>query len=455
MTEPRRAEFKVPPEVPRYFADRGLKPAFSWLDVWGEEHAQAFTVAKAVDVELLGVFRDSIRKAIDAGQGFETWRQNLRPELDRIGWGKPRIVADPTGERPDRKVDFTAPARLQTIFSANMRSARAAGQWERIQRTKDALPYLLYVRTTSKEPRAQHLTWGRDDLGRRRSVVAHALPTERLALQMRRAPGLPLRARGEAREGTDTATSAPPLDERPFVNRRTGEVVRVPDGIDPGWGHNPGLIAERQRMAADAFASRIDAVAAGPDPFAIRDGLKRATTEFVRSEPFGRQVAEALVRGARREQAAAAVASGGASEAAQAVSAAKAAPWTNVNTPIAVLPRRLDAVRGAGLERAPVTVTVDDAAIGTARTAGPTTPADWSKVQTVLDTGSVQTTVDDPSRLWAVSRVDGEDWSAELARIGGAWRTVSLDRLTKREATAARRVPDGRALIVAEGVDPE
>ena len=51
-------------------------------------------------------------------------------------------------------MNFISPGRLQTIFSANMRSARAAGQWDRIQRTKDALPYLLYVRTTSKEPRA-------------------------------------------------------------------------------------------------------------------------------------------------------------------------------------------------------------------------------------------------------------------------------------------------------------
>lgn len=27
---------------------------------------------------------------------------------------------------------------------------------------------------------------------------------------------------------------------RNFVNKRTGEVTRVPDGIDPGWAYNPG-----------------------------------------------------------------------------------------------------------------------------------------------------------------------------------------------------------------------
>ncbi|WP_379040121.1 hypothetical protein [Methylobacterium marchantiae] len=33
----------------------------------------------------------------------------------------------------------------------------------------------------------------------------------------------------------------PALDKRPFVNRRTGQVIRLSDGIDPGRGHNPGL----------------------------------------------------------------------------------------------------------------------------------------------------------------------------------------------------------------------
>lgn len=246
MTEA-RPSFRVPPEVPRYFADKSLRPAFSWLDVWGQEHAYAFTVAKAVDAELLATFKASIQRAIEGGQGFETWRQALRPELERLGWAKPRRVADPTGQRPDSVVNFAAPGRLQTIFSANMRSARAAGQWERIQRSKGALPFLLYVRTTSARPRPQHLAWAGTLLPADDAWWSTHFPPNgwRCKCAVRQV------SRFEAEEllGQEGySDEAPPAAERTFVNRRTGEVSRVPDGIDPGWANNPGLNRARTLM---------------------------------------------------------------------------------------------------------------------------------------------------------------------------------------------------------------
>ncbi|WP_288582017.1 phage minor head protein [uncultured Methylobacterium sp.] len=274
MPEPRRG-FRVPPEVPAYFAEKGLKPGFSWLDVWGEEHAYAFTVAKAVDLELLTAFRNSIARAIDAGQGFETWRAGLLPELERLGWAKPRRVADPTGARPDAVVNFAAPGRLQTIFSSNMRAARAAGQWERIQRTKAALPYLLYVRTASAEPRVQHLAWAGTILPADDPWWSTHFPPNgwgckcavRQISQFERDQKL-----GQGGYGIEPPT----LEMKPFVNKRTGEVTWVPDGIDPGWQTNPGLartrtlvtrMNERLAEAGEAEARRVIAeIAASPAP---------------------------------------------------------------------------------------------------------------------------------------------------------------------------------------------
>ncbi len=146
-----------PPEVLNYFRDRQLTPRFSWLDVWGEEHANAFTVAKAVDLQLLGTFKASIDKALSNGQTFENWRAEIKKELQAQGWWGPRMVSDPTGRDPDRMVDFSRSRRLEVIFRSNMSAARAAGQWERAQRTKKVLPYLLYLRTTSTDPRPEHL----------------------------------------------------------------------------------------------------------------------------------------------------------------------------------------------------------------------------------------------------------------------------------------------------------
>ena len=37
-----------PKEAIAYFRKKGLKKSFAWQDVWQEEHAKAFTVAKAM-----------------------------------------------------------------------------------------------------------------------------------------------------------------------------------------------------------------------------------------------------------------------------------------------------------------------------------------------------------------------------------------------------------------------
>lgn len=235
MTEP----FKVPPEVPRYFGDKSLKPAFSWQDVWNEEHAHAFTVAKAVELDLLKAFKQSIATAIEKGQGFETWRANLKPELERLGWWGKRTVRDPTGAYKPKDVDFSAPARLQTVFWSNMRSARAAGQWERIQRSKRGLPYLVYVHTVSARPRPLHLSW-----------VGTVLPVDDPFWSTHYPPngwGCKCSVRqvtGRERDGLlaedGYSDARPPALPKPYLNRRTGEISEVPDGIDPGWATNPG-----------------------------------------------------------------------------------------------------------------------------------------------------------------------------------------------------------------------
>lgn len=242
-----RKGFAVPKEVTGYFEGKTLKPAFSWLDVWGEEHAYAFTVAKATEAELLTGFRDSIAEAIRTGKGFESWKEDIQAELTKQGWWGPRMVADPTGEQPDRMVDFSRTRRLKNIFWSNANSARAAGQWERAQRSKRALPYILYLRTTSTDPRQEHLAW-----------VGIILPVDHpfwkthwppngwgckcqvRQISAREAASLLGR---ESQEGGIIYRDNPPDlgPDVPHRNRRTGEVTMVSPGIDPGWQTNAGL----------------------------------------------------------------------------------------------------------------------------------------------------------------------------------------------------------------------
>ena len=255
MMAERKPAFAVPAEVTSYFDGKTSTPAFSWLDVWAEEHAYKFTVAKAVELDVLNAFRSTISTAISEGQGFESWKPQIEKELTRLGWWGPRMVSDPTGAQPDRMVNFASDRRLKTTFWANMNSARAAGQWERAQRSKRVLPYVLYVRTTSSDPRVEHLQW-----------VGLILPIDdpfwtthwppngwQCKCQVRmisarerdRLQGTE-RVIGQDLDGNDIkiryTEKAPDLGpDIQYRNRRTGEISVVPPGIDPGWQTNPGM----------------------------------------------------------------------------------------------------------------------------------------------------------------------------------------------------------------------
>jgi len=247
--------FQVPAEVTSYFDGKTSVPAFSWLDVWAEEHAYKFTVAKAVELDVLNAFRSTMSQAAAEGKGYDSWKPLIEKELTKQGWWGPRMVSDPSGEQPDRMVNFVSDRRLKTIFWSNMNSARSAGQWERAQRSKKALPYVLYVRTTSADPRPEHLAW-----------VGLILPIDDPFWQTHWPPNGWLckcqvrmisareaktligtkRVVGKNPDGTDIeiwyTDQAPDLGpDIEFRNRRSGELTLVPPGIDPGWQTNPGL----------------------------------------------------------------------------------------------------------------------------------------------------------------------------------------------------------------------
>lgn len=162
MARKPRPGFRFPGPVPRealdFFDDRDLRPGFDHRDVSGAEHAAAFTVAKAVQLDILEDIRSALRDHLATGQTFASFKRELEPVLRAKGWWGRKAAIDPrTGKRVEAQLG--SPARLRTIYRANMRSARAAGQWERVQRTKRLMPYLLYRPSASREPREEHVPW--------------------------------------------------------------------------------------------------------------------------------------------------------------------------------------------------------------------------------------------------------------------------------------------------------
>ncbi|MEM8554379.1 MAG: phage minor head protein [Pseudomonadota bacterium] len=239
-----------PEDASRFLRNKGMKPAFSWADVEPEEHAVAFTVAKAMQADVLTSIREAVQRALDEGQTFETFKRDLTPTLQRLGWWGETTMVDLKSRDP-REVQLGSPRRLRTIYDANLRSARAAGQWERIQRTKDVRPYLVYELGPSERRRPHHVD--------KQGLVLSVDDTFWLVWMPPNGWGCKCRVRqiGRAEAERLGIREAPNVEMRPFKNFRTGEVRQVPQGIDPGWDTNPGAL--RMRRMSDMLAEKLTA----------------------------------------------------------------------------------------------------------------------------------------------------------------------------------------------------
>lgn len=60
----------VPKEALDYLRAKGVKVGFDHRDVWQEEHATSWTVAKAMRMDILEAIRAAVDEMVDAGQSF-------------------------------------------------------------------------------------------------------------------------------------------------------------------------------------------------------------------------------------------------------------------------------------------------------------------------------------------------------------------------------------------------
>jgi len=301
----------VPQEALDYLQGKKLKVGFDYRDVWREEHAGAFTVAKMTQLDMLSDMRDSLAGALKNGTTLREWAKQVTPELQKRGWWGAQQAVDPlTGQVG--QVQLGSPRRLRTIYNANLRTARSAGQWERIQRTARTHPYLIYLLGPSARHRPQHVAWAGTMLPIEDEFWRYALPPNGWGCkcwvrQVSRVEYGRLRDRGyqdplapaELHQDTGLPTGrrvqqllpvkleTPRLEFRQWVNKRTGEIERVPDGIDPGWDTNPGQVARRRQVAQEFMQSVNRApAAAGARAMAqtlpvIQDDLEGAFREWV------------------------------------------------------------------------------------------------------------------------------------------------------------------------------
>lgn len=268
----------APKEVIDYFDRRPSVPTFDWRDIAAHEHALAHTVAKTAGFEILGDLRNAIRKAVVDRMPFDQFRAELEPLLKQKGWWGLKRRIDPATKQPVL-AQLGSPRRLQIIHWANVHSAHAAGEWARVQQNREFLPWLTYVASVSERKRPLHMSW-----------VGTTLPVDDPWWRTHYPPNgwnckCSVRQIGDREAGRlhqeFGRDKAPSLDERDWLNRRTGETEKIPAGIDPGWQNNPGML--RDRTVSRQLQSALDRMEEPARREAVADLARHPLTEYVAS----------------------------------------------------------------------------------------------------------------------------------------------------------------------------
>jgi SPP1 gp7 family putative phage head morphogenesis protein len=191
-----------PAEALEYFRRLNLDPGLDLDAAWTEEHGEAFKVAGVVAEDLLEGLRRAVDQALEDGLTFEQFAAGLDDVLRALGW---------LGEGDK------VPHRLRVVYETNMRVARAAGQWARIQRTAEDRPYLIYALGPSERHREQHVAW-----------AGTVLPVDDPWWSTHFPPN-----------GFGCRCHVRQVSKREAKRKGISEAAPAGDP-DPGWDHNPG-----------------------------------------------------------------------------------------------------------------------------------------------------------------------------------------------------------------------
>ncbi|NIX75395.1 phage minor head protein [Microvirga terricola] len=210
-------------EAIAFFREKMSVTSEHWTDIWQKANSRAFTVAGATTQALVDDFRREVAKALERGTTLQDFRQSFDDIVKRHGWehvGKPGW-------------------RSRVIYETNLSMAYAAGRYEQMTEptTLTMYPYWQYVHSGAKHPRQEHLSWNGLTLRADDPFWKTHYPPNGWNCGCRVRP---LSAKGLERQGKLKPDVSPIIDTRPWTNPKTGQIVHVPVGIDPGFDYNPG-----------------------------------------------------------------------------------------------------------------------------------------------------------------------------------------------------------------------
>jgi len=132
-------------EAIAFFREKLNMPTATWKTLWKEQHARAFSVAGAMQDELLEDLRAAVDKGVADGMTLAGFRKDFDEIVQKFGW----VYNGGKGWR------------TAVIFNTNLSVAYATGNYRQMMDPDvlKARPYLRYVGSSATHPRPEHQAW--------------------------------------------------------------------------------------------------------------------------------------------------------------------------------------------------------------------------------------------------------------------------------------------------------
>ncbi|MDO4897063.1 MAG: phage minor head protein [Moraxella sp.] len=269
-------------EAIAHFNGKVLLTTQHYAELKAYEHALAFTVAGISDKDMLTEVHKAMTQAMANGTSFADFKKQLKPYLMAKGW------LGLTNNKDDQKY---LGHRLRTIYHTNKATAYAGGQWERIQRTKELLPYLQYMKSASTNKRDEHkqfygMVRPVDD-----PIWQSIFPPNGFGCKC----GVKQLTKTRAQKILDEQAEKGivyDIEMEEVKHPLTGEMMTVPKGVHFSFNHNHDRLTALLKLAEDKHGS----------PFS--QALQAQLTDFMLDMAKNKGVAVASFTGivARQEQ---------------------------------------------------------------------------------------------------------------------------------------------------------